>query len=98
MRRAALAIGLVHELAPADQVVERARRWVLEEGDPVAPWDKKGFKIPGGGLMSPGTMQTFMVGNALLANGPAPRIWYLGTQLLAGANGLGANGSAANGL
>jgi len=63
----ALAIGLVHELAPADQVVERARRWVLEEGDPVAPWDKKAFKIPGGGLMSPGTMQTFMVGNALLA-------------------------------
>ena len=62
----ALNLGLVHELAPADQVVERARRWVLEEGDPVAPWDKKGFKFPGG-LMNPGVMQTFMVGNALLA-------------------------------
>ena len=62
----ALNLGLVHELAPADQVVGRARRWVLEEGDPVAPWDKKGFKFPGG-LMNPGVMQTFMVGNALLA-------------------------------
>ena len=63
----ALKLGLVHELAPADQVVERARRWVLEEGDPVSPWDKKGFKIPHGGLMHPGTAQTFMMGNSLLA-------------------------------
>jgi len=63
----ALKLGLVHELAPADQVVERARRWLLEEGDPVAPWDKKGFKIPGGGLMHPGTIQTFIMGNSLLA-------------------------------
>ena len=73
----ALEMGLVHELAPADQVVERARRWVLEEGDPVAPWDKKGFKIPHGGLMSPTTAQTFMAGTALVAkntrhNYPAP--------------------------
>jgi len=73
----ALEMGLVHELAPLDQVVERARRWVLEEGDPIAPWDKKGFKIPHGGLMSPGTAQTFMVGTALVAkntrhNYPAP--------------------------
>ncbi len=73
----ALNMGLVHELAPAAEVVQRARRWVLESGDPEQPWDKKGFKIPHGGLMSPGTAQTFMVGNALLAkntkhNFPAP--------------------------
>jgi 3-hydroxyacyl-CoA dehydrogenase/enoyl-CoA hydratase/3-hydroxybutyryl-CoA epimerase len=73
----ALKIGLVHELAPVAEVVERARRWVLESGDPIQPWDKKGFKIPGGGLAHPGTVQTFMVGNALLAkntrhNYPAP--------------------------
>jgi 3-hydroxyacyl-CoA dehydrogenase/enoyl-CoA hydratase/3-hydroxybutyryl-CoA epimerase len=73
----ALSIGLVHELAPVSEVVERARRWVLETGDPEQPWDKKGFKIPYGGLTSPGTVQTFMVGNALLAkntkhNYPAP--------------------------
>jgi len=72
-----LEMGLVHELAPVDQVVARARRWVLEEGDPVAPWDKKGFKIPNGGLAHPGTVQTFVAGNALVAkntrhNYPAP--------------------------
>jgi 3-hydroxyacyl-CoA dehydrogenase/enoyl-CoA hydratase/3-hydroxybutyryl-CoA epimerase len=74
---AALSIGLVHELAPAAEVVERARRWVLEKGDFEQPWDKKGFKIPGGGLTHPATAQTFMVGNSLLAkntrhNYPAP--------------------------
>jgi 3-hydroxyacyl-CoA dehydrogenase/enoyl-CoA hydratase/3-hydroxybutyryl-CoA epimerase len=73
----ALEIGLVHELAPAAEVVARAKRWLLDSGDPLAPWDKKGFKIPGGGLMHPGTVQTFMMGNALLAkntkhNYPAP--------------------------
>ncbi|MGD8356683.1 MAG: 3-hydroxyacyl-CoA dehydrogenase NAD-binding domain-containing protein, partial [Lysobacterales bacterium] len=73
----ALDMGLVHELAPAAEIVERARRWVLDKGDPVQPWDKKGFKIPHGGLMHPGTAQIFMGGNALIAkntkhNYPAP--------------------------
>lgn len=73
----ALKLGLVHELAPAVEVVERAKRWILEKGDALQPWDKKGFKIPGGGLMNPGVVQTFMMGNALLAqntkhNYPAP--------------------------
>jgi len=75
----ALKLGIVHELAPADQLVEHARRWVLEEGDPEAPWDKKGFRIPGGaGAMHPKAVETFMVGTSLLAgtafhNYPAPK-------------------------
>jgi 3-hydroxyacyl-CoA dehydrogenase/enoyl-CoA hydratase/3-hydroxybutyryl-CoA epimerase len=73
----ALEIGLVHEIAPAAEIVERARRWVLEKGYPEQPWDKQGFKFPGGGLAHPATAQTFMGGNALLAkatrhNYPAP--------------------------
>ena len=73
----ALEMGLVHELAPLAEIVERARRWVLEKGDPEQPWDKKGFKFPGGGLTHPATAQTFMGGNALIAkntkhNYPAP--------------------------
>jgi len=67
----------VHELAPVAEIVERARRWVLEKGDPEQPWDKKGFKIPGGGLNHPAVAQVFMGGNALIAkntkhNYPAP--------------------------
>ncbi|NNJ80358.1 MAG: 3-hydroxyacyl-CoA dehydrogenase [Xanthomonadales bacterium] len=73
----ALEMGLVHEIAPLAEIVERARRWVLEKGDPEQPWDKKGFKFPGGGLAHPATAQTFMGGNSLIAkntkhNYPAP--------------------------
>jgi hypothetical protein len=32
---------------------ERARRWLLESASPVQPWDKKGFKVPGGAGASP---------------------------------------------
>ncbi len=74
----ALELGLVHELAAADQVVEQARQWVLQSGDPVQPWDKKGFKVPGGaGAMTPKNAQNYMVGASLIAgttyhNYPAP--------------------------
>jgi len=73
----ALEMGLVHELAPVAEVVERARKWVLEKGEFEQPWDKKKFRFPGGGLASPSTAQTFMGGNSLLAkatkhNYPAP--------------------------
>jgi len=42
----ALAIGLVDELAPADQVVEKARAWLASQPEPSQPWDRKGFFIP----------------------------------------------------
>jgi len=74
----ALQLGIVHELAPADKLVERARNWLLKTGDPVQPWDKKGYKVPGGaGASTPKNAQSFMVGTSLLAgktqhNYPAP--------------------------
>jgi len=88
---AALKQGLVHELAPADQIVERARQWILKGGQGVQPWDEKGFRVPGGGGMStPKAAQAFMGGTALTAkatmrNYPAPlailSCIYEGTQL-----------------
>ncbi|MEL6367761.1 MAG: 3-hydroxyacyl-CoA dehydrogenase NAD-binding domain-containing protein [Pseudomonadota bacterium] len=76
--KAALEQGIVHDVVALDDLVPAAKRWVLETGDPVQPWDKKGFKVPGGaGLMHPGSIQTLMVGSALIAketnhNYPAP--------------------------
>ncbi len=74
----AAKLGIVHEIAPVDQVVARARAWLATGPEPVAPWDRKGFKVPGGvGMQNPGVAQTFMVGSALVAkntwhNYPAP--------------------------
>jgi 3-hydroxyacyl-CoA dehydrogenase/enoyl-CoA hydratase/3-hydroxybutyryl-CoA epimerase len=57
--------GIVHAVVPADELIAHAKAWVAK-GDPVAPWDKKEFKIPGGGPYHPATMQVFMGGNAML--------------------------------
>jgi 3-hydroxyacyl-CoA dehydrogenase/enoyl-CoA hydratase/3-hydroxybutyryl-CoA epimerase len=87
----ALKQGLVHEVAPVAEIVARARQWILKGGEGVQPWDKKGFKIPGGaGQTSPAAAQAFMVGTALTArttmrNYPAPAAIlscvYEGTQV-----------------
>ena len=47
----AKAQGLVHEVVEAGTTAEAAKAWVkanIEKGV-VAPWDVRGFKIPGGG-------------------------------------------------
>ena len=74
----ALKLGLVHELAPAADIVNKAKNWILSVGDAEQPWDKKGYRIPGGaGAMTPKNAQNYMVGTSLLAgktqhNYPAP--------------------------
>ena len=56
----ALKKGLVHEVAPAAEIVERARQWILKGAEGIQPWDRKGFKIPGGaGQTSPAAAQAF---------------------------------------
>lgn len=44
----ALKIGIVHQLAAPADLVNVAAQWVLQSGDPHQPWDRKGFRIPGG--------------------------------------------------
>ncbi|WP_321884703.1 3-hydroxyacyl-CoA dehydrogenase NAD-binding domain-containing protein [Paraburkholderia bannensis] len=39
----ALALGIVDELAPAAQIVERARAWVLAHPEAQQPWDRRGW-------------------------------------------------------
>lgn len=74
----ALELGFIHEVVAPGKEVKAARKWVLAGGDPEQPWDRKGFKVPGGaGLMNPGVIQTLMVGTALVQkmthhNYPAP--------------------------
>lgn len=61
----ALKIGAVHELAEPGKVEEAARKWLLNNPDPVAPWDKKGFEIPGGGPDTGEHRNMFMVSTAM---------------------------------
>jgi len=62
-------MGLVDEVVPADGLMARARQWLLADGaaNVVKPWDKKGFRLPGGNVQSPPSWQLFLgVGAALL--------------------------------
>jgi len=86
----ALANKVVHEVVPAGTEVEAAKTWVKTKGDPVAPWDKKDFKLPGGGPYTPTGSQVFVMGNAMLrkqtyGNYPAQlnilKAVYEGTQV-----------------
>ncbi len=74
----ALANNVVHAIAPIDEIIPKAKAWVLSEGNATQPWDEKGFKVPGGqGAFNPKIAQTFMGGQAMLqkqskGNFPAP--------------------------
>ena len=41
-------MGLVHAVAPRDEIVETAKAWIKAGGSAVAPWDDEGFKLPSG--------------------------------------------------
>ena len=51
---AALAQGLIHEIAPHADIVAKAKEWVKANPKVRQPWDEKKFKFPGGqGAMDP---------------------------------------------
>src|SRR4051794_5333533 len=50
----ALKLGLVHETAAdRDELITKARAWVLANGTAQQPYDVKGYKVPGGTPSSP---------------------------------------------
>ena len=66
--RAAKAAGLVDEVVPADELLDAARAWVLSatDADLVKPWDKKGYKMPGGAPYHPAGFMTFVGASAMV--------------------------------
>ena len=74
--------NLIHAVAPMGEERATARSWLIgsiRSGvEPQQPWDGKGYRIPGGGVMTPAGMQLFTGANAMLrektyGNYPAPR-------------------------
>ncbi|TGP20543.1 MULTISPECIES: 3-hydroxyacyl-CoA dehydrogenase NAD-binding domain-containing protein [unclassified Mesorhizobium] len=48
----AKSMGLIHEIAEPKKLVETAKAMIKNGLRPVAPWDEKGFKLPGGPIYS----------------------------------------------
>ncbi|RZT17718.1 3-hydroxyacyl-CoA dehydrogenase/enoyl-CoA hydratase/3-hydroxybutyryl-CoA epimerase [Kribbella sp. VKM Ac-2569] len=50
----AASVGIVDEVVPAGDLLDAARRWISTyDGDAKQPWDRDGYKIPGGTPSSP---------------------------------------------
>ena len=63
---AAKKMGLVHEVAPADQIVALAKAWVKTNPNAKAPWDDPNFRAPSGKVFSPAGMMIWPPANAIL--------------------------------
>lgn len=74
----ALAAGLIDELALNDEdLMDKARAWIKANPAVQAPWDVKGFKMPGGDANNPRNVQMLAIAPAMLhaktwGNYPAP--------------------------
>lgn len=86
----ALELGLVDVIVPKGEELDAARAWALTDGDPVAPWDRTHFTLPGGGPYSESGNAEFVasaagVAKSGLGNYPArmniARAVYEGVQV-----------------
>jgi 3-hydroxyacyl-CoA dehydrogenase / enoyl-CoA hydratase / 3-hydroxybutyryl-CoA epimerase len=62
----ALGAGFIHAVVEPGETVAAAKVWVRDNGDPVQPWDQKGYSIPGGGPYTPAGSPAFVLGAAML--------------------------------
>ena len=62
---AAKRMGLIHEVAPEGEIVQRAKDWVKANPNAKAPWDDPKFKPPSGKVFSPVGMMTWPPANAI---------------------------------
>jgi 3-hydroxyacyl-CoA dehydrogenase/enoyl-CoA hydratase/3-hydroxybutyryl-CoA epimerase len=62
----AKAMGLVHEVVEPKKLVAAAKAMIKGGLSPVAPWDVKGFKLPGGKVWSPQGAQLWPAASAIL--------------------------------
>ncbi len=73
----ARAMGLVSEVVPMDELIGRARQLICEGLEPVQPWDRKGYRLPGGKVYSAAGANLWPAATAILrrethGNYPAP--------------------------
>jgi 3-hydroxyacyl-CoA dehydrogenase/enoyl-CoA hydratase/3-hydroxybutyryl-CoA epimerase len=71
-------LGIVEEIVAPEELLPAAKRWLLANPNAMQPWDRKGFRVPGGDVQSKVGAETFGAGMAMLrkktwGNFPATR-------------------------
>ncbi|XUY27118.1 FAD-dependent oxidoreductase [Agrobacterium sp. rho-8.1] len=62
----AKSMNLVHQVVEPDQLIPASKQMIKDGLKPVAPWDEKGFKAPGGGIWTPAAAQLWPAAPAIL--------------------------------
>ncbi|HLQ18914.1 MAG TPA: 3-hydroxyacyl-CoA dehydrogenase NAD-binding domain-containing protein [Tabrizicola sp.] len=80
----ARAAGIIDEVVPAEDLLKRAKEWVLSatDADLVKPWDAKGYKMPGGAPYHPAGFMTF-VGASAMVHGKTMGVYPAAKAVLA---------------
>jgi len=80
----AKAAGLIDEVVAPEELLTRAKDWVLAATPPelVKPWDDKGYKMPGGAPYHPAGYMTF-VGASAMINARTQGVYPAAKALLA---------------
>ena len=75
--------GLIDEVVAPDELLAKAKAWVLSatDKDIVKPWDEKGFKYPGGAPYHPAGFMTF-VGASAMVHGKTKGVYPAAKALL----------------
>lgn len=66
--KTAKSMGLIDEVVAPEDLLTRAKEWVLsaKDADLVKPWDAKGYKMPGGAPYHPAGFMTFVGASAMV--------------------------------
>jgi 3-hydroxyacyl-CoA dehydrogenase/enoyl-CoA hydratase/3-hydroxybutyryl-CoA epimerase len=81
-------MGLVTDLAAnRDELLAKAKAWCLANPRAAAPWDTKGFRIPGGDSKSPAVVQVLAIAPSMAnakAHGNYPALTHIMSCLFEG--------------
>ena len=84
----AVEIGLIDDVAhDNDELISKAKAWINENPKAQQPWDKKGFKIPGGDSNHPNVVQVFSIAPAMAnqkSHGNYPAITHILSSVFEG--------------
>ena len=86
--RQALEIGFIDDVAhDDDELISKAKAWINDNPKAQQPWDKKGFKIPGGDSNHPKMVQVFSMAPAMAnqkSHGNYPAITHILSSVFEG--------------
>lgn len=84
----ALEIGFIDDVAhDDDELISKAKAWINDNPKAQQPWDKKGFKIPGGDSNHPKMVQVFSMAPAIAnqkSHGNYPAITHILSSVFEG--------------